>query len=414
AALQLLSEAALVRTGGELTAAAAKEWLECLYATLEFAEQSTGRPGTLLLRCPEALLEGEPLRLGDSVTAVRVWGVHTPQGANPSRVQVLELDELSKADARVLFEPLLCADSTVAEASYLAVGGHPRLLRLIFDDLHKATAELLQQLSRPNPKPSEAPAAAARDFDDDKPFSGDNKPFSKNTKPSSGAPQGPPLDFSILKRNAFFQGELLRAAATPFRPNPLMGGPQGTLGAPLGGPPGAPWGPPLGGPPGGPHEQGGPPADVINKFSEVHRMQQQRLRVMSETLLVEEFRRFELMVLQFLNFPLLRKLREVSKNEVHFLVVVCETIREFLRRPYLLCGDLAKINNTIILGLLDANLIRARFNPQRLEASGAFTKNLLQSFCNQKYDALSTKEKAEYSLNFLLNQKSIKEALDSL
>ena len=37
---------------------------------------------------------------------------------------------------------------------------------------------------------------------------------------------------------------------------------------------------------------------------------------------MQEFRQFEALMLQFLNFPLLSKMRDVSKHEIHFLVTV--------------------------------------------------------------------------------------------
>ena len=37
---------------------------------------------------------------------------------------------------------------------------------------------------------------------------------------------------------------------------------------------------------------------------------------------MQEFRRFEARIMQFLSFPLLMKLRDVCTNEVHFLVTV--------------------------------------------------------------------------------------------
>ncbi|KAL8448061.1 hypothetical protein Emed_004060 [Eimeria media] len=366
------------------------KWLSCLYAAMEFAQEATQRPVTLLLRCPEVLLEGSALRfqggplfyelmtaataekrsvgtvfsVGDGVTALMIQGATQPQDPDAleeERVKIVELEELNREEVRDLFEPLLCADASVAEAAFLAVGGNPRLIRLIFEDLQQATVELLQQLSRRNAEEQEAAERRQRDFDDC---------VSPSVSPSLSLDASSPL-----AKNAFLQNELLLAAAT--------------------------------------RQQDSKDA-ILRKFEKVHCMQQQRLRLMSETLLVEEFRRFEALTLQFLSFPLIRKLRDVSKNEVHFLVLVCETIRAFLRRPYVLCPDLHKVNNTILLGLLDAGLARPKFDPPRIEVSGVFHKNLLQSFCNLKYDSLSTTQKAEYSLNFLLNQKHIETCLDSL
>ncbi|OEH79854.1 hypothetical protein cyc_05233 [Cyclospora cayetanensis] len=417
------------------------------------------RPVTLLLRSPEALLEADQLRLqgtaffrsllatatqvgsdvplwaellegrtvatvfsvADSVTALLVRGVRTPQTGRRKGVQVLEIDELNKDNVRELFSPLLCTDTSVADAAFLAVGGHPRLLRGLGGlplaasgdigfvskslqpsmsgssrDLQQATEDMLKRLSRPDAVQREKEQARLEDFDDEP-----EEPSGSRTAPEV---------ISTLAKNAFYQGELLRAAATAFtsspRRNPSPGeafrGPSSLRAdaARSGGPPGAP--------------QATADKVVAAKFLKVHRMQQERLRQMSETLLVEEFRRFEARVLCFLNFPLLRKLRDVSKDEVHFLVTVCETIQEFLRRPYVLCPDLGRLKNTVLLGLLDANLIRVHFSPPRVEVAGVFTKNLLQSFCNCKYDSLSPAEKAKYSLSLLLNQSSIEAALDDL
>ncbi|CDI84239.1 hypothetical protein, conserved [Eimeria acervulina] len=316
-----------------------------------------------------------------------------------------------------LFKPLLCTDWSVAEASYLAVGGNPRLLRLIFEDLEQATINFLQSLSKKAATTHQTPQQPVRDFDDEPSTLGgpqggpQGAPQGAYEGAPQGAPQGPPqaapqgvphgapheaphgapqgapkvgsqgapqgapkggsqgapegapgVEMCVLEGNAFYEGELLRGAASRLRVNYYSlskkdGGYQQTV-----------------------------EEETLKKFAEVQRMQQERLRKMSETFLVKEFRRFEGKVIQFLNFPLVRKLREVSKSEVHFLVVVCETIREFLRRPYVLCEDLGQINNTVILGLLAANLVRPRLNPRRLEVCGVFEKNLLQAYCNQKYD----------------------------
>ena len=42
-------------------------------------------------------------------------------------------------------------------------------------------------------------------------------------------------------------------------------------------------------------------------------------------------------------------------------------------------------------GLLEAGLIRCKWNPSRLEISGVFYKNLLLSFCNLKYGTSNNK-----------------------
>ncbi|CDJ61629.1 hypothetical protein, conserved [Eimeria maxima] len=451
AALLLLRDAAVVKCKDIPEADAAKE-----------------RPVTLLLRCPEALLLGHPLRVGgssffeyllnaatqderrigtvfsvaDGLTLLRVCGVHTPQEERNKRVYVVELDELAKAQVRELFRPILCTNTSVADASYLAVGGNPRLLRLIFEDLQKATIDFVKSLSK-RTREGETNNSSIGDYDDEpllsmgapqgapegapqgvsqlggplgmgglqghgtsEGLSGAPKESHQEGGPLGGGPQGggpqeggPQVDKSILEGNVFYRGELLRAAAaarggfvSPFVSSPVS---SYNKVSPL---------------------QGACNAEetVIKEFMNIQCMQQERLRKISEGLLVKEFRRFEGRMIQFLNFPLVKKLREVSKSEVHFLVVVCETVREFLRRPYLLCDDLGRISNTVLLGLLEANLIKPCLNPRRLVVSSVFIKNLLQAYCNQKYDALSTSQKAEFSLNLLLNQTAIRAALDDL
>ena len=130
-----------------------------------------------------------------------------------------------------------------------------------FSYLQQATRELLQQLSRPDAAERDAAQKRHQDFDDE-----------------PAAIEGPPpsVDMSLLARNAFFQGEMLLAAATAFK-GPLHRGPSA-------GPPRAPQ-------PGGPAPEGSPQRgkekEVVEKFLRVHRMQQQKMRLMSETLLVK-------------------------------------------------------------------------------------------------------------------------------
>ncbi|PHJ17956.1 hypothetical protein CSUI_008219 [Cystoisospora suis] len=142
--------------------------------------------------------------------------------------------------------------------------------------------------------------------------------------------------------------------------------------------------------------------------------QKEYTRNIMQNLLVEDVRVFEWRMNRFLSLPLIDSLREKQSNRIHFLVTVYETIRYFTSKPYLLCTDLLKIDNVVILGLVDAGILISRFNPSRLEVANELYRHLLSDFINVRYSALSLEEKATYNMNMLINQTAIRYHVDRL
>ncbi|KEP62671.1 UNVERIFIED_CONTAM: hypothetical protein HHA_215710 [Hammondia hammondi] len=142
--------------------------------------------------------------------------------------------------------------------------------------------------------------------------------------------------------------------------------------------------------------------------------QKEFCRNLTKDLLVEDVRLFEWRMQKFLSLPLLTRLREKQGNEIHFLVTVFESLRYFLSKPFLLVRDLQRLDNVVILGLLDAGLLTARFQPSRVQVSSELYRHLLSDYINTRYAFLSVDQKASYNLNWLLNEKSIKYHVDRL
>ncbi|KFH08038.1 hypothetical protein TGVAND_215710C, partial [Toxoplasma gondii VAND] len=142
--------------------------------------------------------------------------------------------------------------------------------------------------------------------------------------------------------------------------------------------------------------------------------QKEFCRNITKDLLVEDVRLFEWRMQKFLSLPLLTQLREKQGNEIHFLVTVFESLRYFLSKPFLLVRDLQRLDNVVILGLLDAGLLTARFQPSRVQVASELYRHLLSDYISTRYAFLSVDQKASYNLNWLMNEKSIKYHVDRL
>ncbi|KFG36180.1 hypothetical protein TGPRC2_215710C, partial [Toxoplasma gondii TgCatPRC2] len=93
---------------------------------------------------------------------------------------------------------------------------------------------------------------------------------------------------------------------------------------------------------------------------------------------------------------------------------VFESLRYFLSKPFLLVRDLQRLDNVVILGLLDAGLLTARFQPSRVQVASELYRHLLSDYISTRYAFLSVDQKASYNLNWLMNEKSIKYHVDRL
>eukprot|EP00922_Rhytidocystis_sp_ex-Travisia-forbesii_P025132 GHVS01036916.1.p1 GENE.GHVS01036916.1~~GHVS01036916.1.p1 ORF type:complete len:469 (+),score=72.22 GHVS01036916.1:448-1854(+) len=142
--------------------------------------------------------------------------------------------------------------------------------------------------------------------------------------------------------------------------------------------------------------------------------QKQFLRSIPQQMLPHEVRAFEYKMITFMSLPLMLSLKEQINNHIHFLVTVLESIREIVRRGSVRCNPL-KIDHTVLLCLLDANLLTLRLSdPCCLEIPNAFTKHLLTSFVNHKYGGLAFSDRLEYNLNYLTNRSALLDNINRL
>ncbi|XP_953393.1 uncharacterized protein TA10135 [Theileria annulata] len=95
--------------------------------------------------------------------------------------------------------------------------------------------------------------------------------------------------------------------------------------------------------------------------------------------------KFENMMNGFLSSVPIEEMKLNMKNLVHFKVVVFETIRYLLNKKWLRVKDNVTINNRIILGLIEANILYYEIPSMMLEFKNSLVKYLLNSYIQIQY-----------------------------
>ncbi|SBS81665.1 conserved Plasmodium protein, unknown function [Plasmodium ovale curtisi] len=98
--------------------------------------------------------------------------------------------------------------------------------------------------------------------------------------------------------------------------------------------------------------------------------------------------------------------RGMSYVEFHFTVF--EIIRYFLKKKKVFCKNILRLNNPILLGLIDVNIIHYNYAHRYLELTNPFYEVLLLNYIDFKYKQLPLKLKAQYNVNYVLNYNAIK------
>ncbi|KAF5153293.1 NACHT domain protein [Theileria parva strain Muguga] len=158
----------------------------------------------------------------------------------------------------------------------------------------------------------------------------------------------------------------------------------------------------------------------INKSKEeqINYLREEQFKMFLKTLQHDTFNpdiiKFENMMSSFLSSVAIEEMKLNMKNLVHFKVLVFETIRYLLNKKWLRVKDGVTINNKIILGLIEANILYYEIPSMMLEFKNSLVKYLLNSYIQIQYEMLKAIEKIEYKANFLLNQKTLYRDLDNL
>jgi len=159
------------------------------------------------------------------------------------------------------------------------------------------------------------------------------------------------------------------------------------------------------------------PAHVSKEGREEHRTmeeQKETLRSILSTQFKADSLQFQWKVTQFLALKKLERLRRDLSNPIHFYVTVFESMRYFLSKDFLVVADPLKISHPILQGLLDVKLLYFHRSPMRLTTYDSLTRHFLTSYIDTRYGELGYRDKVEYNMNFLLNQRTIKAEIDRI
>ncbi|CAD2111931.1 hypothetical protein YYG_04362 [Plasmodium vinckei petteri] len=98
--------------------------------------------------------------------------------------------------------------------------------------------------------------------------------------------------------------------------------------------------------------------------------------------------------------------RGLSYVEFHFTIF--EVIRYFIKKKKVFCKNILKLNNPVLLGLIDVNIIHYNYTNKYLELTNKFYEVLLLNYINFRYNQFPLKFKAQYNINYVLNYNTIK------
>ncbi|UKJ89933.2 hypothetical protein MACJ_003187 [Theileria orientalis] len=153
-----------------------------------------------------------------------------------------------------------------------------------------------------------------------------------------------------------------------------------------------------------------------SKDDQLQYLKEEQLKMFIKNLyhdtLNEDIIKFDNSMNEVLSSPSIQKMRADVKNEVHFKVIVYETIRHLLDKKWMRVKSDVKIDNKVMLALLSANILYYQLSTGMLEFKNTLIKYLLRSYIDIDYESFKPMEKIEYKANFLLNQKSLYQDLD--
>ncbi|SOV79911.1 conserved Plasmodium protein, unknown function [Plasmodium reichenowi] len=94
-------------------------------------------------------------------------------------------------------------------------------------------------------------------------------------------------------------------------------------------------------------------------------------------------------------------------NFIQFYFTIFETIRYFLKKQKVFCYNIINLNNPILLGLIDVNIIHYNYQDKYLELTNKFYHILLLNYIELKYKQYPFKLRVQYNVNYMLNYKII-------
>ncbi|SPJ10733.1 conserved Plasmodium protein, unknown function [Plasmodium sp. DRC-Itaito] len=94
-------------------------------------------------------------------------------------------------------------------------------------------------------------------------------------------------------------------------------------------------------------------------------------------------------------------------NFIQFYFTIFETIRYFLKKQKVFCYNIINLNNPILLGLIDVNIIHYNYQDKYLELTNKFYHILLLNYIELKYKQYPLKLRIQYNVNYILNYKII-------
>ncbi|KYN99703.1 hypothetical protein PGSY75_1032300 [Plasmodium gaboni] len=94
-------------------------------------------------------------------------------------------------------------------------------------------------------------------------------------------------------------------------------------------------------------------------------------------------------------------------NFIQFYFTIFETIRYFLKKQKVFCHNIINLNNPILLGLIDVNIIHYNYQDKYLELTNKFYHILLLNYIEFNYKQYPLKLRIQYNVNYMLNYKII-------
>ncbi|ANQ07028.1 Uncharacterized protein PCOAH_00013810 [Plasmodium coatneyi] len=99
---------------------------------------------------------------------------------------------------------------------------------------------------------------------------------------------------------------------------------------------------------------------------------------------------------------------------IQFYFTIFEAIKYFLKKKKIFCKNIINLNNPILLGLIDVNIIHYNYEHGYLELTNQLYEVLLLNYMDMKYRQFPLKYRAQYNINYVLNYKIIQHEFNLL
>ncbi|EUD66162.1 hypothetical protein C922_03357 [Plasmodium inui San Antonio 1] len=99
---------------------------------------------------------------------------------------------------------------------------------------------------------------------------------------------------------------------------------------------------------------------------------------------------------------------------IQFYFTIFEAIKYFLKKKKIFCKNILNLNNPILLGLIDVNIIQYNYEHGYLELTNQLYEVLLINYMDMKYRQFPLKYRAQYNINYVLNYKIIQHEFNLL